>query len=391
MQHIIYTVGAPYCVGELAARLEKRGWQSQWVGHWNRDGVTEERVLDTQALLDVEAGPDAVRVVAWRGVQRDQQPESGSQEIWLRVQGKYFEYWPEDMDDPEYLPLHGEDFARALRGANCAVFIRGAEPSAGCKKALSFDFRSDQCGPSPDRVDKSLFYGALLDLLQEDCHLTQGEQQDEPSVWWQIRDANGLRLCHPFDLKGTRRAVTLEEPADSPDYLGDIRAFYDSQVAPLLQNTSYVRAQPEKGRATGCSLEEIEAVEKGIGYRLPAAYRQYLQWMGRQSCGVWWGRYRTEMRYVTSNTWSFRTSELFSEHVRDTKNPSVTLIASAKTYCAFLFNGEHEWCAWFELPYESENPRVYSAHIPSLEGSQNGSFTDFLWSHMRHEVLALQK
>lgn len=147
------------------------------------------------------------------------------------------------------------------------------------------------------------------------------------------------------------------------DYLSEIKQFYKRQVSRFR-------------KPKGCGKELIEKLEDEIGFLLPAAYKQFLQWMGCDFYGVFVGS-DIFLRDVVSN--SKYLPELLKENGLEHDLPD--------NYLAF-FSHQGYVMAWFALPKESENPAVW------FWGEGQGlskpikfeSFTDFLSKQMRSVV-----
>ncbi len=97
----------------------------------------------------------------------------------------------------------------------------------------------------------------------------------------------------------------------------------------------------------GCSVEEVEELESKIGFSLPAAYKEYLLFMGKDYKGVMVGTdcFITD---VVSNTEYL--PELLEENNLDYKLP--------KNYLAF-FCHQGYIMSWFALPCAENNPVCY--------------------------------
>ena len=145
------------------------------------------------------------------------------------------------------------------------------------------------------------------------------------------------------------------------DYLREIKEFHSREI------------ELYTGKAVGCSENEIKEIELKIGYDLPEAYRQYLQWMGKDYKGVFVGCdwFITD---ITDNNELL--AELLIKNQVDYK--------LAKHYLAF-FSHQGYMVAWFDLPKESENPTVYffTESRESLAVKTEEKFTDFLFNDMQ--------
>lgn len=148
------------------------------------------------------------------------------------------------------------------------------------------------------------------------------------------------------------------------DYLSETKKFYRRHVSRFR-------------KPKGCGPELIENLEKEIGFRLPEAYKQFLQWMGCDFNGIFVGS-DIFLRDVIPNTKYL--PQLLKENELDHDLP--------EKYLAF-FSHQGYVMAWFALPKESENPPVWFWG----EGQRLSkpikfeSFTDFLSEQMRSLVM----
>lgn len=133
--------------------------------------------------------------------------------------------------------------------------------------------------------------------------------------------------------------------------------------------------QPKKGQAVGCTNSEIENLEKNFGFELPLAYKEYLQFMGKDYKGFLVGTNCFITNVIDNNKWL---PELLKENNLDFKLP--------KFYLTF-YSHQGYIMAWFELPKIDENPPVWYFHeantkLPIIEGR----FTDFLIKEIEQAV-----
>ncbi len=100
-------------------------------------------------------------------------------------------------------------------------------------------------------------------------------------------------------------------------------------------------------KPVGCSMSEIEELEKKVGFDLPESYKAYLALMGRDYKGIMRGS-DCFIDHVIENT------EYLSELLQK-NNVSYEL---PKNYLAF-FCHQGYIMAWFKLPKENDNPACY--------------------------------
>ena len=60
-------------------------------------------------------------------------------------------------------------------------------------------------------------------------------------------------------------------------HIESLRRYHREQIEPLI------------GAPLGCEPEEVDRLEAELGYSVPAAYREFLLWMGRDRRGVFVG------------------------------------------------------------------------------------------------------
>jgi hypothetical protein len=153
------------------------------------------------------------------------------------------------------------------------------------------------------------------------------------------------------------------------DYLQEIKRFHAEHVEPF------------RGKPAGCSQQEIAELEKQIGFPLPEAYRQFLEWMGKDYHGIFQGSDWFINHVVNNTKWL---PGLLAENNVDFKLP--------EHYLAF-FSHQGYMMAWLEMPKSSENPPAYfytegeEVTVPVLEGT----FTDVLFKDMKGMAQFLSK
>lgn len=153
------------------------------------------------------------------------------------------------------------------------------------------------------------------------------------------------------------------------DYLQEIKRFHVEHVEPFM------------GKPVGCSQLEIDEFEKQIGFLLPEAYRQFLEWMGKDYHGIFRGS-DCFINHVVNNTeWL---PQLLAENNIDFKLP--------EHYLAF-FSHQGYRMAWFELLKINEDPPTYfytegkDLTAPVIEGT----FTDFLFKELKNMAKFVSK
>ena len=145
------------------------------------------------------------------------------------------------------------------------------------------------------------------------------------------------------------------------DYLAKVRAFHARAVEPHL------------GKPRGCSEAQVRRLEERFGFPLPKAYRQYLLFMGADRDGV------------------FRGCDWFVDDVVENTDLVPELLAQNHVshrlpphYLAF-FSHQGYIAAWFALPKEREDPRVWyfsEGNEPRAVRTKR-RFTKFLLDDMR--------
>lgn len=135
-------------------------------------------------------------------------------------------------------------------------------------------------------------------------------------------------------------------------YFGDVINFFEDKGLPFPK---------------GCTEEEIDLLERIIGFKLPDAYRAYLSLMGNDHNGV------------------MRGTDCFADSVEENTGYLPGLLEENKVkfqlpenYLAF-FCHQGYIIAWFELPAESNNPVCYLFSEGSTkEPIEYGGFKQFI-------------
>lgn len=153
------------------------------------------------------------------------------------------------------------------------------------------------------------------------------------------------------------------------DYLGEIKKFHSLNVEPF------------KGKPKGCSPDEIRALEQSFKFELPLAYKQFLEWMGKDYNGIFVGC-DWFMGDVASNT----------EIVPDLLEANGISFELPENYLCF-FSHQGYMVAWFELPKLNDNPPVwfYGEGQDLTAPTVPGTFTSFLLQDMRGMAECLKR
>lgn len=143
---------------------------------------------------------------------------------------------------------------------------------------------------------------------------------------------------------------------------------YLAESKALLENLDRYKSH----ETSGCSAEDISKLEAELGYKLPAAYIEFLTWMGSDFKGVFKGSDWFLCNVIENN-------ELLPELLMD-NNVEYSL---EKHYLCF-FSHQGYIAAWFNLPCQSQDPEVwyFTESGADIEPKIVGTFSDFL-----HKVL----
>lgn len=158
------------------------------------------------------------------------------------------------------------------------------------------------------------------------------------------------------------------------DYMAPLKAFHAEHIEPYI------------GKAVGSFPEEVDALEKAIGFEFPLAYRQFLLWMGNDGMGIFRGSDNT-LRWVINNT------KNLPSFLQEMEQHSGVDLKLPKHYLSFFSHQGYSF-TWFELPKTDDNPLVYwfneiliddpEAYEPPREIAiqAGGRFTDYVFRQM---------
>jgi hypothetical protein len=118
----------------------------------------------------------------------------------------------------------------------------------------------------------------------------------------------------------------------------------------------------------GCSAQEINELERNLGFKIPKAYEEYLSFMGKDYEGVMVGT-NCFISDIKSN------NEYLPKLLTENKLNSYEL---PKNYLAF-FCHQGYMMAWFALPFESDDPICAYFFEGTNECPVNyGTFSEFM-------------
>lgn len=145
------------------------------------------------------------------------------------------------------------------------------------------------------------------------------------------------------------------------EYLAEIKQFHKQSV------------EPYTGKPVGCSEREILVLEQKTGFVLPEAYKQFLQFMGKDNDGV-----------LCGSGWFLRDIGLNDTMVIDLLEENAITFQLPEHYFLF-FSHQGYMAAWFELPRLNENPPVFffSEGKDWNKPQKTDTFTTFLFDELK--------
>ena len=135
-----------------------------------------------------------------------------------------------------------------------------------------------------------------------------------------------------------------------------------------IKNSYSKRYASEFGEPRGCSERDVKILEQSLGRRLPAAYREYLLWMGNDKHGRLKGSdwFLSDVRENTAAL-----PELLSEN-------EISIDQLDDPFCFFMHQGY--MAAWFDLSQTSDDPECFFFSEGNDAGDVEGPkmFSEFL-------------
>lgn len=146
-------------------------------------------------------------------------------------------------------------------------------------------------------------------------------------------------------------------------------------MSKLDKAKAYYQAHLESryGTPCGCSVEEVDALEKQFGHPFPTIYRDFLQWLGNDKDGVLRGSdwFASD---ITENTEYVR--ELLEENGLDWR-PNGPILS--------FFCHQGYMIAWFDLPTDEDDPLCYffSEGKDMTVPERHETFSEFLFKELK--------
>jgi SMI1 / KNR4 family (SUKH-1) len=139
-----------------------------------------------------------------------------------------------------------------------------------------------------------------------------------------------------------------------------------------------IHLQEKFGEPRGCSEEEIREIERKFGHKLPAAYEEFLRWMGNDTNGV------------------FRGSDWFAKDIVDNTNYVSELLATNgiawhhRRPILSFFCHQGYMIAWFEFSPSNDDPpcHFFSEGKNMSQPEQRETFSEFLENELAGIVAA---
>ena len=144
------------------------------------------------------------------------------------------------------------------------------------------------------------------------------------------------------------------------EYLGDAKHLYENNL------------RQRYGRAAGCWQWKVHRLEKSLGVQFPAAYREYLLWLGEHRQGPFVG------------------SNCFPEDIKGNNQTLMELLEEnrivftlpASILVFFMHQGYS--AAWFSLQGDSIDPTVWHYSEGTMKNPElYGPFSQWLYEALR--------
>lgn len=150
--------------------------------------------------------------------------------------------------------------------------------------------------------------------------------------------------------------------------LAELKAFHRAEIEPLC------------GMARGCNEPEIVQLERDLGEALPAAYREYLLWMGHDNKGPFVGTNAFVDDVLKNNAWL---PGLLAENNIAFELP--------KRYVTFYMHQGYV-AGWFHLPTPEPDPLCWLFSEGQTQTPEfRGSFSSFILAEMQSLLPALRQ
>ena len=128
---------------------------------------------------------------------------------------------------------------------------------------------------------------------------------------------------------------------------------------------------PVLGEAVGASIEEIAQLERRLEVTLPAAYREYLLWMGRDFNGIFRG-----------SNWFASDLEPNREVLKALLEESGSRYEALSSHVVF-FTHQGYMAAWFDAAENESDPKCLFINDAMQEPEVSGTFSEVLLADLR--------
>ena len=128
---------------------------------------------------------------------------------------------------------------------------------------------------------------------------------------------------------------------------------------------------PVLGDAVGTSLEEIAQLERRLGVMLPAAYREYLLWMGQDFNGIFRG-----------SNWFASDLEANREVLKGLLEELGSRYEVISSHVVF-FTHQRYMAAWFDAAENESDPKCLFINDGMQEPELSGTFTEVLLADLK--------
>jgi hypothetical protein len=128
---------------------------------------------------------------------------------------------------------------------------------------------------------------------------------------------------------------------------------------------------PALGPAVGASTEEVDKLERHLGFALPAAYREYLLWMGRDFNGIFRG-----------SNWFVSDLESNRDVLKGLLDEVGSRYEVLSSHVVF-FTHQGYMAAWFDAAANVPDPKCWFINDGMQEPEESGSFTEVLLADLR--------